>query len=230
MGKHRISIVIPVLNEVGNLKKLNDHLKAVARKENLKEIIIVDGGSTDETIEIIKTFEDVQLVKSEKGRAKQLNTGAQHARGEILYFLHADTFPPDGFDEKILNAKASAGCFRLKFDNPDSIWLKIAPWFTQFSNFLFRGGDQSLFILSTTFRELGGFDERYAVYEDVEFIQRIRKKHRFDILDDYVITSARRFRENGSARLYYHFLMVHLKARLGQGPDALYDYYRRHIS
>jgi rSAM/selenodomain-associated transferase 2 len=230
MGSPRLSIIIPVLNEAEILEKSLECVIAHSTASNIEEIIMVDGGSTDGTLRLIEGMEHVTLIRSEKGRARQMNTGARSAKGEILYFLHADSFPPKAFDEKILSSGAKAGCFRLKFDDPHSIWLKIAPWFTQFPSFLFRGGDQSLFIEAETFQKTGGFDERYAVYEDVEFIRRICKHHRFEIINDYVTTSARRFRENGATRLYYHFLVVHFKAWMGKSPEALHDYYRRHIS
>lgn len=225
-----LSVIIPVLNEKAILRELFDYLKNNSTPKNTEEIIVVDGGSTDGTVELVEGMDRVILVKSEKGRARQMNAGAGVAKGEMLYFLHADSFPPEKFDEKMLASKAEAGCFRLKFDHPHSIWLRIAPWFTQFSSFLFRGGDQSLFIRAETFHKMGGFDDRYVVYEDIEFIRRIRKHYRFEILHDYVTTSARRFRENGTARLYYHFLVVHLKALMGQGPEVLFHYYHRHIS
>ncbi|MEJ2113081.1 MAG: glycosyltransferase, partial [Flavobacteriaceae bacterium] len=95
--QHQLSIIIPILNEAKIIGNLLHYLIKNSSKENLSEIILVDGGSTDETIEIIETFNEVTLLNSKKGRAKQMNLGAKHAKGNILYFLHADSFPPKDF-------------------------------------------------------------------------------------------------------------------------------------
>ncbi|MGB6037294.1 MAG: TIGR04283 family arsenosugar biosynthesis glycosyltransferase [Cryomorphaceae bacterium] len=229
MHKKPISIIIPVLNEESTIGRLVKHLLYAGSAENIQEIILVDGGSTDGSLAIMRELEGVVLIQSEKGRAIQMNAGARMAKGEILYFLHADSFPPPGFDEKVLAAPASAGCFRLKFEQANSLWLKLAPWFTKFGSSLFRGGDQSLFVAAEIFRSLGGFDERYKIYEDIEFIHRIRRQHDFSILNDFITTSSRRFQENGTLRLYYHFAVIHLKALMGQDPEMLGAYYNRYI-
>ena len=107
-----ISIIIPVLNEADTIGKLLIHLKDNSVEQNISEIIIVDGGSTDGTIEIIqntiskfpsKYSKKHCIIKSEKGRAIQMNTGAHQAIGSILYFLHADSLPPKNFDQLIIN-------------------------------------------------------------------------------------------------------------------------------
>ena len=103
-----ISIIIPVLNEANNIGKLLLHLTENSSLENISEIIVVDGGSTDKTVEIIKSFTltDVKLISSKKGRAKQMNVGAKASTENILYFLHADTFPPKDYDQLILDPLA----------------------------------------------------------------------------------------------------------------------------
>jgi rSAM/selenodomain-associated transferase 2 len=226
---NRISIIIPVLNEESTIERLVNHLRNDASAESIHEIILVDGGSSDDSLKIMRELDGVVLIQSKKGRAMQMNTGAAIAKGEILYFLHADSFPPPGFDQKILDATSSAGCFRLKFDPANSLWLRLAPWLTQFDSFLLRGGDQSLFVETEVFKSLGGFDERYTIYEDVEIINRIKKKHAFTILNDYVTTSSRRFHENGTLRLFFHFAVIHYKAVMGEDPEVLAAYYNKHI-
>ena len=120
----QISVVIPVWNEAKGIGALLDHLKDVESQHgNVFEVICVDGGSTDDTLQILAT-KDVKLVSSEKGRAKQMNAGAREAKGDILYFLHADTYPPKNFDTYILDAiqsKSVAGCFRMQFDTQNQI-------------------------------------------------------------------------------------------------------------
>ena len=229
--KHTISVIIPVLNEAAFIGRLLEHLAVHSSAEHIEEIIVVDGGSTDGSQAVVAAFDQVRLLDGPKGRARQLNVGAQSARGSILYFLHADSFPPPQFDRKIIRAveRSCAGCFRLAFQNPKHFLLKIAGWFTQFHSSFFRGGDQSLFIIKKEFEVLEGYDERYVVFEDVELIERIYQRCEFAILNDYIVTSARRFTENGVWQLYFHFLVVHLKQRWGASPEELHQYYLRNI-
>lgn len=161
-----------------------------------------------------------------------MNAGASSATGDILYFLHVDTYPPPNFEQAIINAVNSdypAGCFQMRFDSK-STFLSFFAWFTRLNYRLCRGGDQSLFITANLFRESGGFDENYKIYEDTEFISRLYKLNRFKVLPHTVTTSARKYRQNGTWRLQYHFSMIHIKRFLGAGPEELHEYYRRHIA
>ncbi|MGI9551704.1 MAG: TIGR04283 family arsenosugar biosynthesis glycosyltransferase [Aurantibacter sp.] len=226
-----ISIIIPVLNEEDTVAALLSFLKENTSPINLREIIVVDGGSTDNTVALAKNY-PVRIFNSKKGRARQMNLGAQKAKGDILYFLHVDTLPPKNFDESILNSMGKgslAGCFRMKFDSR-SKFLGFFAWCTRLNYKICRGGDQSLFITKELFEKTGGFNEDYVVYEDNEFTDRLYKLVDFKILPREVITSARRYEEKGEVRLQYHFGMIHLKNYLGAGPEQLYDYYKRKIA
>lgn len=225
-----ISIVIPVINEEDNLSRLIPYLKTVAETPENMELIVVDGGSTDRSVEIATSLGAV-VENSVQGRAFQLNKGARLAKGDILYFLHADSFPPQAFDRLIRKAnslKSEAGCFRLKFDS-SSKFLGIFAWFSRFNFLLCRGGDQSLFITKNLFNSLGGFDESYRVYEDNEFIGRIYRVSKFKVLPQKIKTSARKYRLNGFIKLQYHFARIHLMYFRGYRPEVLYAYYNRHI-
>lgn len=226
----KISIIIPVLNEEKSIARIIGFLKENWTPINIKEILVIDGGSSDGTIEIASRL-GVEVIQSPKGRAKQLNFGAKMAKGEILYFLHVDTLPPKYFDESILNAVQTgneAGCFRMKFDS-SSRFLAFFAWFTKLNFKVCRGGDQSLFITKNLFQETGGFNENYVVYEDNEFTDRLYNIVDFKILPRHVITSARRYEERGEVALQYHFGVIHLKNYLGAGPEQLYEYYKRKI-
>ncbi len=182
-----LTIVIPVYNEANTIGNLIAHLKEHSFESASTEIIIVDGGSQDETLKIANEF-DVRILRSSKGRATQMNLGARHASANILYFLHADTFPPKNFDTFIVASVkegALVGCFRMYFDS-DSHFLRFFAWFSRINHPICRGGDQSLFITKELFLQSQGFNEEYKVYEDNEFITRLSRKNEFKILCEYV--------------------------------------------
>jgi rSAM/selenodomain-associated transferase 2 len=228
---NKISIIIPVFNEVKSISALLLHLENNIFQKDLIEIIVVDGNSTDRSPEKIKTNTNVQLIHSEKGRAKQMNAGAKAATGNILYFLHCDSFPPFNFD-RIINTTVQkgnlAGCFRLKFDYSHPI-LMVLQWFTRFNHISCRGGDQSLFITKNLFEEINGFNDQFIIYEDNEIISRLYDKKQFKVIPEYIITSARRYRKNGVWRLQFHFGIIHLKRRLGHSAESMLQYYKRNI-
>lgn len=225
-----ISIIIPTLNEAQGLGQLLGHLNGLMDNTLIEEVIIVDGDSSDSTRQIAEN-QGAKVLVSKRGRAKQMNHGAKNAKGNVLYFLHADTYPPEGFENLICEAIANGfevGCFRMKFDTRNPV-LRFFAYLSRVNHTLCRGGDQSLFITKKVFVETGGFNENYLIYEDTEFIRRLYKKNRFKIVPKNVITSARKYRDNGWARVQFHFAMIHLKNYLGAKPDELYNYYKRKL-
>jgi len=248
---NKISIIIPILNEAETVEHLLNHLATNSSKENISEIIMVDGGSSDDSIDIVNNYRNVSsssverskagldcarpdmlLINSSKGRAKQMNTGSKNATGTILYFLHADSFPPKNFDQYIINDVEKgnvAGCFRLKF-NHKHWWLRLASWLTQFRWRACRGGDQSQFITKGLFNEIGGFDENYIIYEDNILINELYKRKQFKVINKKLITSARRYEKHGVWKLQYHFWSVYVKKWFGASAEELHTYYKRHIA
>ncbi|MFH4964841.1 TIGR04283 family arsenosugar biosynthesis glycosyltransferase [Gaetbulibacter sp. M235] len=229
---NKISIIIPVLNEAETLAKLLNHLIESSSKENIAELIVVDGGSTDKTTAIASKFEPVFLITSGKGRAKQMNLGAKHTTGSILYFLHADSFPPKNFDKLIINEVEKgnlSGCFKMRFDS-NHWWMRLAGWLTRFNWIACRGGDQSLFITTSLFNSLGGYDEQYIIYEDNVFIKKLYAIRQFKVIQKDLITSARLYKRLGVWRLQYHFFRIHLKHWLGANAYELHSYYKKHIT
>lgn len=224
-----ISVIIPILNEEETIGRLLQHL--LDSSINQLEILLVDGGSTDNSRNIIKKFPNVILLESAKGRAKQMNFGAKHANGSILYFLHADSFPPTDFDALILNEVNKgnkAGCFRMQFDSKHW-WLCFTSWWTRFNWRICRGGDQSLFITKELFENIGGFDEQYIIYEDNILINHLYKRDEFVVIPKTLMTSARLYQKHGIWKLQYHFCKIHIKKLLGATADELHNYYKKHI-
>ncbi len=136
----KISVIIPVLNEAQSIVKVLKHLNASSSHHLIKEILVVDGGSSDKTVELALNH-GASVLYAAKGRAKQMNYGAQFATGDILYFLHVDTLPPEDFDQQIVKALQQgyeAGCFQMKFDN-NSRFLNFFAWFTKINHKMCRG-------------------------------------------------------------------------------------------
>ena len=229
---NKLSIIIPILNEENYIGKLLQHLNNNSNKDNIAEIIIVDGGSTDKSLKIINKYNDIKQINSKKGRAKQMNNGANASTGNILYFLHADSFPPKDFDELIINEVTKgneAGCFRMQFKH-NHWWLRLASWLTQFSWRACRGGDQSQFITKTLFNDIGGFDESYIIYEDNILINELYSRNQFVVINKKIQTSARLYKKHGIWKLQYHFWTIYVKKWFGASADELFSYYKKHIS
>jgi len=230
-----LTVIIPVFNEAQNIKRLLDYLIENKHDDVPTEVIVVDGGSRDGSVEIVSEIasknKDIHILKSEKGRAKQMNMGAKKAKYKILYFLHADTFPPKNYNKiisKHIGNGASSGCFKMKFDS-QHWWLVISGWLTHFNLKICRGGDQSLFVTKEVFNQLNGYDESYLIYEDNDFIAKLYKHHKFIVLPHWVTSSARRYKSNGVWQLQYHFLIIHLKWYFGASAKQLENYYIKHI-
>lgn len=240
MGTPKISIIIPTLNEAENITRLLEHLTVTKTSTASIEIITVDGGSSDTTVQLIENHikqnntNSVKFVSisSSKGRAKQMNAGASVAKGEILYFLHADSFPPEGYDQHIIDEVAKgndAGCFRMRFDS-NHWWLRLASWLTQFSWRACRGGDQSQFITKKLFEELGRYDERFIIYEDNDLINKLYERQEFTVINKKITTSSRRYTSNGIWKLQYHFWAIYVKKWFGASAEELHEYYKKKIA
>ncbi|TGE04244.1 TIGR04283 family arsenosugar biosynthesis glycosyltransferase [Hymenobacter fodinae] len=226
-----VSIIIPTYNEAAGIGQLLGHLQATAGPDAALEVLVADGGSPDGTAHLARQAGARVVECTRKGRAAQLNAGAAAAAGRILYFLHADTFPPPNFLPLIRAAVAAgvgSGCFRLRFN--DSHWfLRANAWFTRFDIDLIRFGDQSLFVERAVFQQAGGFREDLVLMEDQEIIGRLRKAGRFQVLPHTVETSARKYHENGVFRLQAIFTLVAVMHWLGVPQARLVRLYRHLI-
>ncbi|MBS3739510.1 TIGR04283 family arsenosugar biosynthesis glycosyltransferase [Mesohalobacter halotolerans] len=228
----KISVIIPTYNEAQGISKtLNELQHRQSEQSLIHEIIVVDGKSDDGTQDIVSKFDGIKCISSPKSRPIQMNTGASQARGDILYFLHADCLPPQNFDIYISNGidqNHLAGCFRMKFDD-EHPWIKFISWLTKFKYRACRGGDQSLFVTKSLFEKIGGFDKRYLIFEDHEILGKIYNTTKFCVIQEPLVSSARRFRDKGILKLQLLFWAIYFKKWLGATPEELFSFYKKHI-
>jgi rSAM/selenodomain-associated transferase 2 len=224
----QISIIIPTYNEASVIKETIGILRKCAENHAI-EIIVADGESSDNTQKIVREIDAKLLSCPERGRAAQMNYAANQANGTILYFLHADTHPPEQFDEIIydaVNDGYDAGCFQLAFDNNHG-GLQFYSLFTRQNWNIFRFGDQSLFVKRSVFKDLQGFRNEYFLMEDQEFVQRINRSYSFKLLNETVTTSSRKYGRNGVFRLQLIYTLIFCFYYLGISQNTLRTVYKR---
>ena len=226
-----ISVIIPTFNEAVHIKATIEKISQCDEGGLIKEIIISDGGSADDTVAITNSIGVKAVISPKKGRAAQMNYGASFATENILYFLHADTIPPKNFTADILRAIEDgygAGCFMLSFDY--NHWLlKANCWFTRFDIDAVRFGDQSLFVKRKIFKKAGGFDEKHIVLEDQHIVKQIKKISRFTVIKKPMLTSARKYLENGIYKTKGTFYLIYFMYRVGFSQQKLVATYRKLI-
>lgn len=191
-----LSIVVPVLNEARCLPALLTRLRGLGEQV---ETLVVDGGSSDGSQQLVRADGRAILLAAARGRALQMNAGAAAARAPLLFFLHGDTLPPPEAPGMIIRALADptvlAGSFRLAFDR-DAALLRFYAWCSSANSLLTTYGDQGLFMRRSDFEALGGFPE-LPFLEDIEFQRRLRRHGRVIKLNHALRTSARRFERHG---------------------------------
>jgi len=224
----KLSVIIPTINEAENIGLLIDRLRNYGNGQ-LEEIIVVDAGSKDETVEIAQNH-GAKVVKSpSKGRATQMNYGAKIAKGNTLYFVHGDTLPPDCYltsIQKALEDQYPIGCFRYQFRSNRKL-LKINAFCTRFKMIWCRGGNQSLFIKKDIFEQMKGFRNDYMIMEDFEFILRAKKKYPFKIIPKYMLISARKYDKNNYLQVQVANFIVLNMFSFGYSQEAMLKMYRK---
>lgn len=221
-----ISIIVPTLNEAENLPAL----QAVAM--TVEELIVVDGGSTDDTVKVATNlgFRVIEKI-CPGGRGAQLNTGAANAYAPLLLFLHADTLLPHGFQHAVTECLANPGnilgAFSLKVKGGGASLNFIAMCTNIRSRFLqLPYGDQTFFLRKNDFTALGGFPE-LPIMEDFIFVKQAKKRGRIKTLPQSVTTSARRWQRLGPMRTTLTNQLVILGYYLGIKPEKLAAFYRK---
>lgn len=221
-----ISVIIPTLNEEEELPQTLVQLEYVKKLE----VIVVDGGSEDSTVEIAKNY-GRQVLSSPRGRGVQLNLGAKASSGDILLFLHGDTRLPDKFDDliqKTINRKnCAAGAFCLKIDSSRTSLAIIAYCANLRSKYLqMPYGDQAIFTSRNIFSKTSGYPE-VPIMEDYIFMQNIKKYGKICILDEAAVTSARRWKNFGVIRTTLINQFIVLGYNCGVQLPTLAKWYQR---
>lgn len=217
-----VSVIIPALNEADCIAST---LQAVQALSDPKEIIVVDGGSTDGTQDQATPY--AAVLEAPQGRASQMNRGARAAQGDVLWFLHADTLPPPNALSAIRTAvrdpNVESGIFRLAFDE-EALLLRIYSWCTRWPWIRLAFGDRGLFTTRSAFDAVGGFPA-WPIFEDLELADRLYRRGTFRFMPQAVVTSARRFRSHGLLRQQLRNLYLWTHYVTGTPPDRVAHLY-----
>ena len=220
-----VSVIVPTLNEAPVLAAT----LARARAARPHEIIVVDGGSDDDTARVATGLADAALT-TPRGRAAQMNAGAAVASGAVLVFLHADTLVPPTFVEAIESACSDAQVVGGRFDvelAPSSPLIWLTGWLMNWRSRLTRiaTGDQAIFVRREVFAQLGGYADM-PLMEDIDLSRRLKRAGRVACLRERVITSSRRWRAHGVVRTILLMWTLRLLSACGVGPERLVRMYR----
>lgn len=220
-----VSIIIPVFNEAGTISAMLDSLKSL---RGAKEVIVVDGGSTDGTAQLAAAS-GFLTISAPRGRARQMNAGYQHASGEVLLFLHSDSRMASDALEKMRavleDEQVVGGGFRLAMDDPSPVLGMVcflsnlrAKWGRVYF------GDQGIFVRREVFAAVGGYRDM-PIMEDWELSGKIAGKGGLVQVPAVITTSARRFRQGGIWRTIWLMQKLKLLYLCGVSPDRIRRYY-----
>jgi rSAM/selenodomain-associated transferase 2 len=217
----KISVIVPMLNEEQVIAATLDAIRGGAPAS---QILVVDGGSTDRSVEIVHSRGE-SVLGSPRGRALQMNRGAAAADGDVLAFIHADTIVPSTFAHDLEVALADTatvgGRFDLMLDEPSFACRMLGALISIRSRIMRSAtGDQAIFVRRDTFAQLGGFAE-IDICEDVEFVRRLKRMGNIACLHSKVVTSARRWRRHGLARTVLRMWLIKSLFLAGMSPAWL---------
>ncbi len=230
----RLSVIIPVLNE---RELLPQALAALRRLEPSPEVLVVDGGSTDGTRSWLEAQPGIRILNSPPGRGRQLDAGARAATGDVLLFLHADCVlpatAPRAVEQALLSPEVVAGCFRVRFDETSPRSLRLIAAGINLRTRLTRTGtgDQAIFARRSAYEAVGGFPQ-WPLFEDVDLVSRLKRAGGFQVLDDALTISARRWLRHGVWSTTLRMYMLRLAYHAGISPFTLARWFedvRRHL-
>ncbi len=224
-----ISVIVPVLNEELSIVKT---LNALAGLKYISEVIVVDGGSTDQTCELvgkIRTIPNLKLVRmNNAGRGRQLHEGATRACSEIFWFVHADTIPKPEADSHIKkhleSTEVVGGNFEIIFDGKNR-WAKMLTWLYPHLRFIgLVYGDSAMFIRREIYEKINGFRD-FPIFEDVDLFRRASKHGHFVTIRSAVTTSSRRFEQRNFGWTFISWMILQGLYWLGVPAKILAKYY-----
>jgi rSAM/selenodomain-associated transferase 2 len=222
----QISIIIPVYNEARLIRPFLQHLRERAPEA---EVVVVDGGSSDGTAQLAAGFCD-RLIESGRGRARQMNTGARAARGEILWFVHVDaTLPLQCLDEigrMMDDPKVVGGYFRIRL--PPGLVYRLTDGLAHYTGILLRMrcGDHGIFCRRTAFLNIGGFPD-VPLMEDAEFFRQLHRNGRVRYSQQRILVNPRRYESVGRFRLTLAYGAIATLYIFGVPLSILTSIYRR---
>jgi rSAM/selenodomain-associated transferase 2 len=220
----RISVIIPALNEESIIASTLEAVRPLAPDE----VLVVDGGSTDQTREIVART-DATLTSSARGRAEQMNHGARLARGDVFLFLHADTRLPRSALRDIRSAlvdpRWAGGRFDVRLDGDHRIYGLIGALINLRSRLTkVATGDQAIFVRREVYEEIGGFPN-LPLIEDIAFSRSLKKKGKVACLKSQVATSARRWEREGIWQTVLRMWALRILYLAGVSPYRLKRFY-----
>jgi rSAM/selenodomain-associated transferase 2 len=220
-----ITVIIPTLNEESAIAQTIRHTTSLG----FDHILVVDGGSCDQTLAIAQGLCLARVLTAQPGRARQLNAAAKISASDVLLFLHADTLLPDTAKQNVESAFTDpvivGGRFDVRFDNP-SAWGHIISTFMNLRSRLTRisTGDQAMFVRRVVFEQLGGFSE-IPIMEDIEFSTRLKRTGPIRMLRETVTTSFRRWEQQGPLRTILLMWTLRFLYWMGVSPHRLKSFY-----
>jgi rSAM/selenodomain-associated transferase 2 len=220
-----LSVIVPTLNEAS---VLGATLEAVARLRGPVEVIVVDGGSEDQTVDIACTH-PADVSTAPRGRGSQMHAGAGRAHGKVLWFVHADTHPPADAVQQILQAcdqpNIVGGCFTVRFAGPTCAARFLSRLYRYLGWLGLCYGDTAIFVRRDAYEQIGGFLS-LPLFEDVDLVRRLKRKGRFVRLPGVVVTSSRRFERRNFVLTLVQWTLLQLLYWLGVNPRLLARRYR----
>lgn len=219
-----LSLIIPTLNEAASLGAT---LEAIARLAEPVEVIIVDGGSRDDTVELARA-RGFSVLTAECGRGAQMHTGASVARGEVLWFLHADTQPPIDAAQAIAAALQDetvvGGNFEIQFDGRRRAARFLSWLYPHLRRLGLFYGDSAIFVRRAIYEQAGGF-QALPIFEDLDLIRRLRRRGRLVRVPLAVLTSSRRFEGRSFTLTFLRWALLQSLYWLGVSPHRLSRHY-----